>query len=216
MRVKKWMAALLALCLLLALIPAATTEVVEVEDGAFVPQTLTDEVEDVAEEPAEGDEAIDAQPLEDWDLGGLEIDGAGEAAANETEGSLVQITKPANGGTVNTGTIEVWCRFVNDDPTGGFSSDNVWKYLGVNYELLKNGARIDLGVLNSYSGLVFVDDGLKVGSITIKSSGSYTLRASVPGSPDVWDSVDFKVIGATITPEPTPEPTPVPKIGRAS
>ena len=34
----------------------------------------------------------------------------------------------------------------------------------------------------------------------------------MPGSPDVWDSVDFKVIGATITPEPTSAPTTAPTV----
>ena len=213
MRMRKYLAALLALCLLLALVPAATMEVVEIESaGEAAPEV---ETEDFVEEMPEEDEAPDAQIVDDLDLGGLsayEIEDPvleGDAVTN-ADTSLVEITRPANGGTVNTGTIDVWCRFVNEDPTGGFSRDDVWKYLGVNYELLKSGARIDLGVLTSYSGLVFVDDGIKVGSISITSPGDYTLRASVPGSPDVWYSVSFKVIGATITPEPTPEPTPVP------
>ena len=214
MRLRKYLAALLALCLLLALVPAATTEVVEVVAADELP--LEVEAGDIVEEMPEEEESPDAQPLDDVDLGGplsFEIEdpvleGAGDAVAN-ADTSLVKITKPASGETMNAGRVALWCTFVNENPTGGFSAGDTWKYYPMRVQVLKDDALISDDTITNYSQLTFTDEGQQYATLYLMEAGTYTIRTSVPGSPDYWDCVKVTVVGSSITPAPVATRAPI-------
>lgn len=220
MPTRKWMAALLALCLLLALIPAATTESAD--------DLLAIETDDIADGaalevlPAEADETPgeDGGLLADSvDLPSFEIETpaaeAGETggernapAANATQ-SLVRITKPADGATVKAGKVNLWCTFVNDNPNGGFSAGDAWKYVPMKVQVLRGGEELDLQYVSNYSTLWFTDEGANYADVSLYDAGTYTIRVSVPGSPELWDSITVKVEESSATPAPATTRTPI-------
>ena len=228
MCLRKWTAALLALCLLLAAIPAATMEDLEIgdmpvvsNDGELLEVTIDGEAPEEGgfELPSEVELTDDGIALESTDIDLSEIDPAlsdSEAgdlaldlAANDVEESLVKIVRPADGATVSTGNVELWCTFVNDNPSGGFSAGDAWKYIPLTVQVLKDGEVIDSQVVSNYRTLIFTDEGLHYADVRLRESGTYMIRASVPGSADLWDSVTVTVSGTSVTPEPQSTRAPV-------
>ena len=146
MRKLKWLAMLLALCLLTGLVPAATMEDLTIEDvdGEAEAVFFDDGVgEDGLELPPELELTEDEPALEEEniDLPGLDMaleadDGAEGAVVDNATGSLVRITKPANGATVSTGKVALWCTFVNVNASGGFSAGDAWRYLPMRLQVL--------------------------------------------------------------------------------
>ena len=219
MRKLKWLAMLLALCLLTGLVPAATMEDLTIEDvdGEAEAVFFDDGVgEDGLELPPELELTEDEPALEEEniDLPGLDMaleadDGAEGAVVDNATGSLVRITKPANGATVSTGKVALWCTFVNVNASGGFSAGDAWRYLPMRLQVLKGDALISDETLSDYSNLVFTDEGQQYATLYLMEAGSYTIRVSVPGSPNEWDSVQVTATGTSITPAPEATRTPV-------
>ena len=208
MRVRKWMAALLALCLLLAAIPAATMEDLAV-DAAAGQIELEIDGDPAGDVVLDLDEA-DGLTLDGVDLSGLDgalpgSDGAdGDLALNVDVGeTLVHIVRPADGEVVNADNVDIWLTWTFP---GGDASEIVAKLLPTTVELLWDGVLYDTKQI-SPSTLVFTDNGACYLNMSLSDSGTYTLRASVPGSGG-YSKVTFTVIKPkpSVTPKPTPPP----------
>ena len=145
MRVRKWMAALLALCLLLAAIPAATMEDLEI-DAAAGQIELEIDGDPAGDVVLDLDEA-DGLTLDDADLSGLDgaLPGTDSAdrdlAINYDVGeTLVRIVRPTDGEKVGVGDVDIWLTWIFP---GGKTDDALRKLLPTTVELLKDGKVLD-------------------------------------------------------------------------
>lgn len=182
---RRWMALLTVLVFALTLAAAA-----QESDAAVVAAPMETAVEEAEVELyPDGAES---------DLAAPERSGP-DSAVMPTEGSLVTITRPASGATVSPGNVEFWARFDNSAFSG---TSDVWKFASIRLEVLKDGADFDAQTLGVSGNVSFAGDGRQYATLSLTQPGEYTLRASVPGSPDVWDSVTFTVVGASATTAP--------------
>ena len=208
---KKTLAALLALILLLGLIPAATMEDYGEEVVSAALEAEVPEAEGIGAEGlfAEG-EAVElpAELEEQAPDYLLDVpDEASFAVSATSDESLVRITRPANGDTVPTGEVALWCTFINPTPSS-FDVKDAWKYLPMRVQVMKNGGIVsDENVQFNY--LCFTSEGQRYASVYLMEAGTYTIRVSVPGSEGVWDSITVTAQGASITPEPIATREPV-------
>ena len=196
MKKARWPAALLALALTIGMLFAGFAE------------------EEIVAKPAE--EAVEALEIElpgaedaAAELAGPEYSSVGKSVKATDAGSMVTITKPADGATVKTGDVELWCRFSNSAFSGSADS---WKLMPMTVEVLRGGTVIDSKSLSNYSEFSFSGEGAQYATLKLNDPGTYTIRASVPGSPDKWSSVTFTATDgplptATPTAPPTPSPT---------
>ncbi|MBR2796186.1 MAG: fibronectin type III domain-containing protein [Clostridia bacterium] len=223
MRKMKCLAALLALCLLSGLIPAATMEDLTIDGNADTPMEIVlgdDTAEDGLDIPPEiGVSENDGLTLEPdgIDLSGLELALEEEyndaATLNGDVGeTLVHIVKPEDGSTVGTGDVEIWLTWTFP---GGDAKEIAAKLLPTTVEVLKDGNVIGTQRIQAPVNLVFTAEGARYLNVTLSDPGDYTIRASVPGSSG-FSKVTVTAVGSvtTTTPSPTatPKPTPEPII----
>jgi len=217
MRTRKWMVALLALALLLALAPAATMEALDIEqttDGTADAAAPGDaagalEIESGEEEEPVGEvgEAFEPPAPVEAPPEAVPTPAPDHLAANVLEAnpaaeSIVRIVKPADGATVTVGEVELWCAFAY---TGLNSSD----YVPMDVQVLKNGKLVSEQFL-TYGEVRFTDEGEKYGTILLETAGTYTIRVSVPGNGEgVWHSVTVTAEGTSAMPAPVTTRQPV-------
>ena len=175
-----------ALALILALLICAC---------ALAEEIIAAPVEEVVEEITADLFVDDAES----DLAAPERDEALDSAVLPAPGSLVTITKPSNGATIAPGDVELWCRFDNSAFSG---SSDVWKFASISVEVLRDGALYDTQTISVGGWVSFEGNGQRYATLSLIQPGEYTIRASVPGSPDVWDSVTITIGDA----EPTDSP----------
>jgi len=217
MRKMKWLAALLALCLLTGLIPAATMEDLTIDGNADTPMEIVlgdDVAEDGLDIPPEigvsEDDELALKP-EDIDLSGLELALEGEygdaATPNGDVGeTLVHIVKPEDGSTVETGNVEIWLTWTF---TGGDAREIAAKLLPTVVEVIHDGQTIASKSISTGT-LVFLEEGAHYFDVTLDSPGTYVIRARTPGGSG-YAEVTFEVAkGEEPTPEPSVTPTPAP------
>jgi len=218
MRTRRWIAALLALGLLLALIPAATTEALDVELAGETPEEVGDAFEgelleagEAEEAPAEvdGGRALDALELTEDDLPELEAElpEAGDGGARANAESLVRITRPVDGSVVTVGDVEVWLSWTFP---GGDAKEIAAKLFPTIVQLVRGTDVLETKMIQPPVTAVFTEDGAHYLDFSLPGPGTYSLRATAPGSAGEFSVVTFEAIGEEVTPTPKPSPTPKP------
>ena len=180
---KKTLAALLALCLLIGLCPAAVTE-------DFQDEVLSEAVECTV-------------PEEEVALGGgeAEVGEAAVSASNDDSYSMVHITRPTGYTKVQPGAeVEVWLRF--DSRTDWDAGTMAANLTPVTVQLWKNDTLIDTRTIRP-GVLDFSDEGAKYLTLTLDGIGVYEIRASVPYSRTEYSEARVYVASES---EPTPKP----------
>lgn len=220
----KRLAALLALCLLLTMIPGATMEDLTIDSNGetAIPLVIDDEAEnDALEIPSEiGAPEGDGQALEPEgiDLSGLDLALEGSVEVNEAltpntdvGETLVHIVKPADGDTVSTGNLEIWLTWTFP---GGTAREIAAKLLPTTVQLIRNGTVIAEQSITPGT-VVFTAEGAHYLDVTLSEPGTYIIRARTPGGSG-YSQVKIEAVGAEITQTPKPtataKPTPEPEV----
>ena len=210
MRKMKCLAALLALCLLSGLIPAATMEEVTIDDGIADSLNVIIDGETAPDIEAMTDDGIALQP-EVIDLSGFDpaledsVEGNDALAPNVDVGdTLVHIVKPVDGAKVDTGNLEIWLTWTNP---GGTARDMAAKLLPTTIQLIQGGSVIAEQSIAS-GNITFTAEGAHYLDVTLSGPGEYIVRAQTPGDSG-YSQVTVEAVGAEVTPTPKPSPEPI-------